>query len=268
MTWKNASALHLRRLFLEGFSVMDIAEPLVSFDADSPAAEARMVLAENGLDLAGVRRAGLVKGYACSKDLMTGVCGDHVRPFTEDDLVADSEPLVAAIRSLAINQRCFVTVLGRAGAIITLHDLEKPAVRMLLFGMITLVETLIVRNIRHKFPDDSWKEDFSASRLAKAEELQQERLRRNSPAELLDCLQFSDKGQILLRDPEFLQAAKLPSRREGKKALKELESLRNNLAHSQAIVPDNWQRIAIFTGRLELLLDWFATGKLPLGDKS
>lgn len=268
MPWKNASTLHLRRLFLEGFSVMDIAEPLVSFDADSPAAEARTVLAERSLDLAGVRCGGLVEGYARADDLTTGVCGDHIQAFTADDLVTDSDPLVAAIRSLAINQRCFVTVLGRPGAIITLHDLEKPAVRMLLFGMITLVEVLAVRYIRHKFPDDNWKEGFPASRLAKAEELQQERLRRNSPAKLLDCLQFSDKGQILLRDPEFLQTAKHASRREGKKAFKELESLRNNLAHSQAIVPDNWQRIAIFTGRLELLLDWFAAGKLPSGDKS
>ncbi len=268
MPWKNASALHLRQLFLEGFSVMDIAEPLVSFDAATPAAEVQAVLAERDFDLVGVRRAGLVDGYARRKDLLAGVCGDHARPFTEDDLVADGEPLVAAIRSLAINQRCFVTVLGRAGAIITLHDLEKPAVRMLLFGMITLVEMLAVREIRQQFPADSWREAVSPERLAKAEALQQERLRRQSSVDLLDCLQFSDKGQILLRDPDLLQTGVFASRREGKKALKELEALRNNLAHSQAIVPDSWQRIAIFTGRLEHLLEWFSAGSLAAGAES
>lgn len=263
MLWKNASTRHLRRLFLEGFSVMDIAEPLISFDAAAPAAEARKVLVKDGLDLAGVRCDGLVEGYVRSEDLTTGECGDHIHPFTVDDLVDDNEPLVAAIRSLAINQRCFITVLGRPGAIITLHDLEKPAVRMLLFGMITLVEMMTVRYIRENFTNGSWQEFVPPQRLAKAEALQQERLRRNRAADLLDCLQFSDKGQILLRDPEFIKASTFSSRSEGKKALKELESLRNNLAHSQAIVPDNWQRIATFSGRLELLLDWFATGELP-----
>ncbi len=268
MLWENVSTRHLRRLFLDGFSVMDIAEPLVSFDAATPAAEGRKVLTESRLDLAGVRFNGLVEGYVLAEDLTTGECGDHIRPFTRDDLVADSEPLVAAIRSLAINQRCFITVLGRPGAIITLHDLEKPAVRMLLFGMITLVEMMTVRYIRENFAAGSWQEFVSPQRLVKAKELQQERMRRNSSAELLDCLQFSDKGQILLRDPDFIKTSMFSSRSEGKKALKELESLRNNLAHSQAIVPDNWQRIAIFSGRLELLLDWFATGELPHGEIS
>ena len=41
----------------------------------------------------------------------------------------------------------------------------------------------------------------------------------------------------------------------GKRALKELETLRNNLAHTQEIIPTGWRRIALFSQRLEALLE-------------
>jgi hypothetical protein len=37
-------------------------------------------------------------------------------------------------------------------------------------------------------------------------------------------------------------------------ALKELETLRNNLAHTQEIIPSSWERIVRFTSNLESLL--------------
>jgi putative nucleotidyltransferase with HDIG domain len=41
------------------------------------------------------------------------------------------------------------------------------------------------------------------------------------------------------------------SRREMREALKELETLRNNLAHTQAIIPQGWQRIVVACSRME-----------------
>ncbi len=34
MPWRDTQSSRLRRLFLEGFSAMDVAEPLVSFDKE------------------------------------------------------------------------------------------------------------------------------------------------------------------------------------------------------------------------------------------
>lgn len=201
-----------RRLFGNGY-----CRTAGAFGADSPAAEARTVQLDGGLDLPGVRWDVLVEGYARSEDLTKGECGDPIRPFAVEDLVADSEPPVATIRSLAINQRRFVTLSGRPGAIITLPDLEKATLHMLLFGTITLVEMLAARQIRENFSNDSWREIVSLQRLVRAPGLQQERLRRNNPTERHDCLQLSDKCQILLRNSDFINAAEFYPEAKGKK---------------------------------------------------
>ncbi len=250
----HATPERLRRLFLEGFTVLDIAEPLVSFDAEAEASAVRTRLRERGFDLVGVRREGLVCGYACAEDLDEGLLGDHLRAFGQDDCVDEGASLVEAIQSLGANGRCFVTVLDRAGAIVTLADLEKPPVRMLLFGMITIVEMLVTDRIRDRFPEGGWEGRVAEARLAKARELKRERARRGERVDLLDCLQFSDKGQILLREPAERAALGLASRKEGLRNLKELETLRNNLAHSQGIVASSWGRIVRFTGNLDRLL--------------
>jgi hypothetical protein len=258
MDWNSPSnQKRLRRLFEEGFTAMDVAEPLVSFDAEQPSPAVRAVLDGKDFDLVGVRRHGTVCGYARRVELGEGTLGDCLHPFTPDDLVTDTDSLRTVIQSLGINGRCFVTVLGEVGAIVTLSDLEKPPVRMFLFGMITIFEMQITRGIRMYFPGESWRESVSPGRLAKAEALLQERQRRNSPADLLDCLQFSDRGQLLLRIPEVLEVLQgmgIPSKKGALKAFQELETLRNNLAHSQQIIPDSWERIVVFSTRIETLL--------------
>jgi hypothetical protein len=207
---------------------------------------------EKGFNLVGVRRDGLVEGYVRRDDLTSGSCGDHFRPFTpDDDLIPDTANLIDVVKSLAINQQCFVTILDRVGAIITLSDLEKPPMRMFLFGMITMIEMTMTEILRQRFAGDSWQEFLSEKRLALAKKLQEERNRRGQQVELLDCLQFGDKGWIITYDEELRNALGHKSRNETRKAVKEFETLRNNLAHTQEIIPSGWQRIVIACSRWE-----------------
>jgi hypothetical protein len=149
-----------------------------------------------------------------------------------------------------------VTVLDEVAAIVTLDDLEKPPVRMFLFGMITLLEMVFTRAVDAAFPEESWKAQVAAGRLAKAEALLAERQRRGIQGRLLDCLQFSDKGQLALRVPHLEPERALQmSRKAAGRALQELEEIRNNLAHGQEIIPRGWPRIVVFSSRLELLFD-------------
>jgi hypothetical protein len=156
---------------------------------------------------------------------------------------------------LSESSRLFVQVMGTIGGIITLGDLEKPPVRMWLFGMITLMEMRIHRLIEVKCPADSWKQYLSEGRLQKAEALLEERRRRNQNLEMLDCLQISDKGQIVARNEKIRGMTRLQSRSQTEQAFKMLESLRNNLAHSQEIVSCDWETIVKMSEDIEWIIN-------------
>jgi hypothetical protein len=253
---RDADRRRLRRVFLEGFRALDVAEPLVSFDADRTSTAVRAAMLARGFDLAGVRVDGLVAGYVSREDLVGGGCGDHLRPFGPDDVVRDDASLQEVIHSLGVNGRCFVTILDHAAAIVTMQDLEKPPVRMFLFGMITVLEMLIARHVEAAFPDDAWTVRVAPGRLSKARELLAERQRRGLACRLIDCLQFSDKGQLALRIGDVAQRlAPSMSGKEAKRALQELERLRNNLSHGQEMITPSWNRIVRFSSRLDELLE-------------
>jgi hypothetical protein len=71
---------------------------------------------------------------------------------------------------------------------------------------------------------------------------------------LLDCLQLSDKGMILLRRPETRRLLGVSSKEAGERALHRLAGLRDSLAHSQDIVTGDWDMILRLAERLDDIL--------------
>ena len=69
-----------------------------------------------------------------------------------------------------------------------------------------------------------------------------------------DCLQFTDKAQILIKDPEVLHEAGFSSKKEALRAIKDLQSLRNNLAHAQDILTYDWEIIVTISKRLDKVM--------------
>jgi hypothetical protein len=114
--------------------------------------------------------------------------------------------------------------------------------RMWLFGLITVMELRVTGVIRERYPDGSWQQFMTESRLQKARDLQAERARRKDPRDLLDCVQLSDKGGIIARNEELRRRSRFDSRRGVEQFVSNLESLRNHLAHSQEI-SGNWDVI-------------------------
>lgn len=252
MTTAIASPHRLRRVFLENFSAADIAEPLASFDAGTPGAEVLAVMTLRKFKVAGVRQDGTICGYVRQEELGRGACGEAVHPFEDGDLVFDSAGIPELVGRLNDRPRLFVNVLGQVGGIVTKTDLQKPPVRMWLFGMITIIEMGLTRLIESAYPDGAWREYLSEGRLKKAETLLEERKRRNQELDLLDCLQFSDRGQIVLRNEELRNRAGFVSRNRGEQTVKELEALRNNLAHSQDIISCDWEIIVKLIEHIDL----------------
>ena len=67
---------NLRRVFLEGFSVQDIAEPLPSFDGTTLCEHVREIMSNKGFEVAGVRGEGITTGFVELPGLGSGCCDD------------------------------------------------------------------------------------------------------------------------------------------------------------------------------------------------
>jgi len=251
----NPSAVRsLRRVFDEGFAADDIAEPLVSFDASGSATEVRSFMEGRRFEVVGVRDQGLIVGYVKKSELADGPCSDFLHPFGDSQLILDSASLTDVVLGLRDTPRLFVLLLGQVGGIVTRSDLQKPPVRMWLFGMITLIEMRFARLIGQLCPEDGWKQFLSEARVQKAEELLAERIRRDQNLELLDCLQFADKGQIVARNQDIRRLTQFQSRRQLEQVVKQLERLRNNLAHTQDIISTDWETIVLLAENLDSVL--------------
>ena len=181
---------------------IDIAESLASFDTGKCAFDTLQFMNKNDLEIVGVRREGVVAGYVQQQDLIGGMCGDHMHSFDKEIVLAETSFYPEVIDCLSRSKYCFISVLGSVSAVIIRNDIQKPSVRMWLFGMISIVEMFIARTIVTKYPQSTWRRELSPERLKKAEDLQNERKRRDQHVTLLDCLQLGDKTKIIMKDPE------------------------------------------------------------------
>lgn len=262
---KRTAACHdrLRRLFEEGFGALDVAEPLKHFSAERPAVEVRELLQSDGHAVAGVLRDGALLGYVRCEDLDEGLLQAHLRPFRDRRILDDNAPLSAVIRAVHQAGYCFVRILGQPAAVVAKPDLEKAPMRMWLFGMITMLEAALTEAVQHFFPDEAWTEQMPAGRLEKAQALRSERVRRQQEADLLDCLQMADKVMVLMKDADVRRQMGVESRRETEASFKQIQSLRNNLAHGQPFVTHDWVAVVSLTESLEGIL-----GLVPPADEA
>lgn len=242
----------MKRVFTENFSVDNIAEPLASFDADASAESTLAIMKEDVYRVAGVRVRGVIAGYICQEDLKTGCCGNVLRPFDPDDVIPETLGFPDMLSLLTERRQLFVSQLGHVGGIVTQTDLQKPPMRMWLFGVITIIEMGLTGLIEKRFTESEWQALLSEKRLEKAKTLLEERRRRKQNVQLLDCLQFSEKGQIVMRTPELREQLQIQSRRRGEETVKRLEELRNNLAHAQEL--SNWEGIVQLAENLDKVL--------------
>ena len=251
---KRSSYYDIDKIFLRSLTVRDIAEPLPSFDSETPAKTVRAAMDLGHFQIAGVRENGFVAGYLQYAELGDGPCGQFCHPIQESKILSGNAHLSELV--LALNQvpYLFVNFLGEISGIVTRADLDDPPVRMWLFGLITLIEMRFLTLIDRRFPEDGWQQYLSERRLEKAAALQQERQRRKQDPRILECLQFSDKAQIIVRDEKLRQQIGFTSRRRGDLAIKNLEKLRNNLAHAQDIVSLDWQTIVALSENLETVI--------------
>jgi len=241
---------NFKHKFINLFSAHDIAESLLSFDSNTPTEDAARAFKYHKQNVASLRINGHVQGYIRAQDLKGEVCGESMRHYTVDQVITSSANLNDVIHVLTRHDYCFVSIMNEVNGVITRNHINKPQVRMWIFGLVTMIEITLMRLVEKYYPQQSWKTVLSEGRLEKAEQIYNERQRRNLQSELVECLQLTDKASILISNKDALQYLGFDSAKQAKKVIKELESLRNHLAHAQDIVSHDWAQIARLVSRL------------------
>ena len=227
------SSQNLRKIFEHSITVKEITEPFASFDIDHPADKVRRFMNEKDYDVVGVMKNGIIVGYVNRTEIDGKSLKDCCVLFEQENTLPETTPLIDVFKVLGNSPRVFVTFLGRVGGIITRGDLQKIPVRIYLFGLISLIEMQLLRIIKKHHPNDSWKPLISQERLDDAKKMRSDRRQRNADIGLLECLQFADKRDIILKSKSNLIEFK--PKNSCKELLKKLENLRNELAHAQYI---------------------------------
>ena len=243
------------RVLERAFTAKDIADPFISFESEMTPSEllARMNLAE--VDVAGLHEGRVPLGFVEASFLRSKTGEAVPRGFAAGQMVAPETSFMEVIEVLTRHDWCFVQSQGNIVGAISRQDVQKPAVRMWLFGILTVAELEFTERIRGKWPEATWSGLLSPQRIDKARQLLAERERRKEKCELIDCLQLADKIEILLSDATEQGALGVPTPSAARRVGKQFESLRNSLAHAQKLVEQDWPQIVRLARRVHQLAE-------------
>ncbi|MCX6085592.1 MAG: hypothetical protein NTX94_04025, partial [Caldiserica bacterium] len=136
------SLRELRDLFQHRVNVEMIMESLVSVPAQSDAADLRQDLTARDWDAVGViSPEGGVLTYVDRDELENGVAASYAHPITPAMLIPNSSSVLNLFKVLGARDYAFVLTSDGVTGIVTRADLEKPPVRLLLFGYTQLFES-------------------------------------------------------------------------------------------------------------------------------
>lgn len=250
------SLTRLRRVFEQGFTAAEVAEPLLSVDASIPANELEDLFARTGASVIGLRRDGRLWAVRPpdpgAEPILPG----------ETVVIPDDLPLPQVARLMGEHRFLLVSVFGEAAGVIGPGFLGRTATRMWLFGLVSLIEMGLREAVGRRFGNEEWLELLAPRRVEKARELQSLRRTAGESVALLECVQLSDLATLMVRDPVLRGLTAYESRRQGEQEFRRLEKLRDLLAHSQALGEEYRPMVARLAGSLEQILP-FAAGEAP-----
>jgi hypothetical protein len=256
----------LHRIFRHSITAREIAEPLASFEMDYPAPKVRDFMEARDFDVVGVRSDGVIAGYVTRESLGSDTVGEYMVSVEDKDGINESDSLLDALESLRASRWVFIRFLGNPNGIITRGDLQKAPMRMWLFGLISLLEMQLLRRIRDTYPQDEWKDYLSPNRLEAAQRIFDERQRKNDSIDLAECLQIGDKKTIFRKSEKLFGLVGFNGFKKWDQFMRDVEDLRNKLAHSNGIASESWPEIASLVSGIEqclLRLEGKATSPLP-----
>lgn len=195
------------------------------------------VTAERGGEIVGLLHA----GNCVDKPSPTERVREHCCPLSEEFLVGADTSILDFVKE-ADRHPCRLVVSGiRIVGLVTLSDLQKLPVRASLFALITGLEIAMFEAIEKKFSTgEAWLDLLTDGRKQKIEEESENSEQADGFVNKLLFTQFGDKAKILTKSSCFSL-----SRKKLRSQLKEIQTLRDNLAHANeyAATPEEAQKV-------------------------
>lgn len=233
----------LQLIFEKTLNVSLLSEYINTCKVEEDAKKVFEEMQKKDFDVYGVEdRTGKIIGYIEKQDIMNiekGIVKNYYKKFDSEDLLSDSTSLLTLLEVLREKNRLFVLENNSVEKIVTIADLQKQPMRMLIFSFISLLEMQLTSVIKETFPNNAWTELLPENRLEEADNLYKDRLSKNEALSLLDSTQLCDKGTIIKKSETLRKSLGFQSNKKCYRFFKKLEKLRNNTAHSQENIYDD-----------------------------
>jgi len=221
----------------DNITAKHIAEQILTCSFNDDAIMIKESMYKKRFDVLGIENEfGKVIGYLKRVDLKQGQCKDYQILFEPGILITNSTKLMKVLELMETRERLFMLEDDEVKGIITRGDLQKAPMRLMIFGILSILEMHLQREIENMYPNNSWvipsliKED----RVKQARELFEKSKNNDEDLTLLECTTFWDKCKMIAKTPKLVEElSKVIDSSE--KKLQYFNRIRNCVAHPKNI---------------------------------
>ncbi len=244
----------LKLLFEKYITISTIAEKFDALEVSETINSCINYMDDRNFDIIGVKENGCIIGYWMRRERTDGVLGDDVLEFVDDEIMPSTCPLPEALHYLAEKPRLFVKESGTVVGIITRADLHKPAVRIWLYGLISVLEIHMFELIREEYSGNDWGKKLSCRRRKHILKIHSSRKKMNEDIDLLYCTEFCDKRTIIEKSNLF-KVTGIESKKVFSKEFKRIGDIRDWVAHSCKIEKSGCERVSELSEKIESIIN-------------
>jgi hypothetical protein len=244
----------LRKTLDDSLLVRHISAKLETCRGEQQAAEVQTYMEQQNFDVMALLEGDRISSYVCRKRLGQGSCRDNAIAIEPREIVSSTTPIIDLLPIMKDRDHLFVLEGIRLESIVTTADFQKPPVRMLLFGLVSLLDMFLLVLVRRHCPELTFYETLTPKRLEAAQRLYDMRKASNQEIDLADCLQICDKRDLILK---ILDPAEMgfKSKSKAREFFEDAEKLRDQLAHSQDLVSGtSWPELIDLASGLDSFL--------------
>lgn len=196
-------------------------------------------MASRGFDVAPIDDHPL-RRYALRTELESApadaAAASLAHPIDVTHMVTVDLGLADTLELLADRNFLYVMEGGRVTGIITLADLQRAPVGMVVLWLILAAEIGMNELIRHRYGETAWLDHLTPGRRDKLQQRFEELRKRDLEASMLETLTLEDRLELIERTAELRAAVGFGSRRSFGTWRRRLTCARNDLAHGHTLL--------------------------------